>query len=236
MQHDGNFVLYGAEMPLWASGTVGKGFRVIMQRDGNLVLYEQSSSSDKTKIPQWASDTQSRGDYLMCQDDGNMVVFSWNRNQVWSSNTTQSWFKFIFLLFVSNLSFWSTFLIDLLLLLLLGNILYRGARLNKNEMLKSSNGRFRAVMEPSGSFVLYVGRSVLWTTNTTGTGFQLVMHEPTGNLIVYDVEEDQVWSSNSSQMKADYLVCQNDGNLVLFNTKGKSVWSTNLILSGFFLV
>lgn len=91
MQYDGNFVLYGAEMPLWASGTVGRGFRVIMQRDGNLVLYEQSLSGDgKTKIPQWASDTQSRGDYLMCQDDGNMAVFSWNRKLVWSSNTTQS--------------------------------------------------------------------------------------------------------------------------------------------------
>lgn len=58
MQVDGNFVLYDANnRPVWATGTVGKGDRIVMQDDGNLVVYLGAANSDNAH---WAS--QSNGD------------------------------------------------------------------------------------------------------------------------------------------------------------------------------
>ena len=117
--------------------------------------------------------------------------------------------------------------------------MYRGAQLNKGELLTSWSGRFKAVMEQEGNFVLYVGKRVLWTTNSTTTatnaaksGFQLVMQND-GNLALLDLNGDQVWASltNSFRSRADYLICADDGNLVLFNNNSMPVWSTNITQS-----
>ena len=77
-------MLYADETTvLWASDTVDRGYRVIMQRDGNLIVYDDKSE------PVWTSKTQFQGEYLMCRDDGSMAVFSWSGKAVWSANTTQ---------------------------------------------------------------------------------------------------------------------------------------------------
>jgi len=62
MQGDGNFVLYkwtdGEQAPIWASNTCGTGegpFRLNMQGDGNLVVY------DSNNAPTWASNTCGTG-------------------------------------------------------------------------------------------------------------------------------------------------------------------------------
>ena len=81
MQHDGNFVVYDYDRcrPLWASNTVGRGDFVIMQTDGNLVVY----SGDH---PTWASDTWNRGHHLIMQDDGSLAVCHSGGNPVWVAN------------------------------------------------------------------------------------------------------------------------------------------------------
>jgi hypothetical protein len=52
MQSDGNLVLYHVNnAPAWASNTAGKpGSYLIMQNDGNLVIYQPI-------VPVWASNT-----------------------------------------------------------------------------------------------------------------------------------------------------------------------------------
>ena len=111
--------------------------------------------------------------------------------------------------------------------------------MNKGEFLTSWSGRFKAVMEQEGNFVLYVGKRVLWTTNSTTTatnaaksGFQLVMQND-GNLALLDLNGDQVWASltNSFRSRADYLICTDNANLVLFNNNSMPVWSTNITQS-----
>ena len=87
MQLDGNFVLFAGERPLWATNTVGRGYRVMMQRDGSLIL------SDKDRSPLWVVDTLFEGNYLICQDDGNLALYLSNRTLFWSTKTTQSNFK-----------------------------------------------------------------------------------------------------------------------------------------------
>lgn len=96
LQTDGDFVLYGAENPLWSTNTAERGSRVVMQHDGNLVLFDAQNN------PVWSLNTQ--GDYFMIFDDGNMGVLMSNGKILWSSATSQSkLFLFLFKVIISML-------------------------------------------------------------------------------------------------------------------------------------
>jgi hypothetical protein len=83
MQSDGNLVLYSGGQALWASGTSGKGaVRLIMQYDGNLVLYRTNWT------PVWTSGTSGRGpSMLIPQTDGNLVLYTESWNPTWNTRT-----------------------------------------------------------------------------------------------------------------------------------------------------
>lgn len=103
----------------------------------------------------------------------------------------------------------------------------RGAKLTKDQSLKSLNKRFKAFLTQEGSFVVSAGKRTLWSTNTTNStdvGSQIFMQED-GDLVLLDQNGLKLWSSNT-RLLADYLICQDDGSLVLFNSSGFSVWST----------
>ena len=58
MQHDGNFVLFSdINKELWSTNTAGKGDRLKMQYDGNLVILKGNAIT-------WSSDTQFQGQFL----------------------------------------------------------------------------------------------------------------------------------------------------------------------------
>jgi len=82
MQSDGNLVLYLAGWPLWDAGTHGHpGAWMALQDDGNLVVY---SSGD---VPLWSTETHGHpGAHLAVQDDGNMVIYdgSWPLWATWT--------------------------------------------------------------------------------------------------------------------------------------------------------
>ncbi|MEK7059512.1 MAG: hypothetical protein AAB971_02020 [Patescibacteria group bacterium] len=84
LQGDGNLVLYSPTRALWASGTDGKSIAFLaMQGDGNLVLYDSSGR------PIWYSSTSGHGVLrLVVQQDGNLVLYS-NLNQpYWHTSTS----------------------------------------------------------------------------------------------------------------------------------------------------
>jgi hypothetical protein len=82
MQTDGNLVIYLEGTPLWASNTAGKPARnVIMQGDGNLVIYAPDGT------PTWSSNTFGHsGATLIMQNDGNAVIYQAG-TPLWSSQT-----------------------------------------------------------------------------------------------------------------------------------------------------
>jgi hypothetical protein len=85
MQTDGNLVLYYGSRALWDAGTVGNAARgCFMQEDGNLVIYATSGA------PLWHTDTANfPGAVLYVQDDGNVVLYKGQR-ALWDTGTVQS--------------------------------------------------------------------------------------------------------------------------------------------------
>ncbi|MGB3463942.1 MAG: hypothetical protein WBA74_01675 [Cyclobacteriaceae bacterium] len=75
LQTDGNLVLYQGSLALWNSATHYRGVvRAAMQTDGNLVLYDNANRA------KWATNTSGRaGSWLNIQNDGNVVLY---RNNV----------------------------------------------------------------------------------------------------------------------------------------------------------
>jgi putative Ig domain-containing protein/carbohydrate binding protein with CBM6 domain/glycosyl hydrolase family 95 len=83
MQGDGNLVLYQGSTALWASNTAGTAAdEAIMQGDGNFVVYTSSGTA------LWASGTAGNsGAYLDVQNDGNVVIYSASGTALWSTGT-----------------------------------------------------------------------------------------------------------------------------------------------------
>ncbi|MCX4247350.1 peptidoglycan DD-metalloendopeptidase family protein [Paraliomyxa miuraensis] len=71
MQGDGNLVLYQGSNALWHTQTHGQpGHVAVMQGDGNFVVYTPSQQ------PLWHAGTHGHpGAYLRLQDDGNLVIY-----------------------------------------------------------------------------------------------------------------------------------------------------------------
>ncbi|XP_030612557.1 mannose-specific lectin-like [Archocentrus centrarchus] len=84
-QDDGNFVIYGWK-PTWSSDTAGSDvFRLCMQEDCNLVMYNKANN------PRWHTNSH-KGNANMCRvqltDDGKLVV-SKEYEEIWSSATSK---------------------------------------------------------------------------------------------------------------------------------------------------
>ena len=93
MNGDGNLVLHQQDMQAgdysivkWKSDTQGQGtppYRLTMQGDNNLVLYDSPGS------PLWETDTSghgTNGGKALLHDDGSFVVYDGQEEAIWSTN------------------------------------------------------------------------------------------------------------------------------------------------------
>lgn len=80
MQGDGNLVLYKGTKALWSSKSLVKDSYAVMQSDGNLVVYRKTTAT-------WHSKTGGNpGAFLSVQNDGNVVIYK-GRTPIWSTGT-----------------------------------------------------------------------------------------------------------------------------------------------------
>jgi hypothetical protein len=84
LQNDGNLVLYEqGGTPIWATGTQGTSPGELLMQTDGNLVLYASNGS-----PLWSSGTQGNpGDSLAIQDDGNLVIFTAN-GFIWASNTS----------------------------------------------------------------------------------------------------------------------------------------------------
>lgn len=203
MQNDGNVVLYIDGKHYWSSGTHGHLIsRLIMQADGNLVLY------GKDGIANWSSGTAGNpGAHFTIQTDGNAVIYSSGGSALWSSGTNG---------IPNGLDYVSHSMSSA------GSsaILYPGQR------MITANRNYDFVLQGDGNLVLYSHGNAIWSSKTAGKSVSNLDLQVDGNMVLYGTNGKAVWNSRTPGHGASTLDLQGDGNLVLYGSNGKPSWST----------
>ncbi|MGH7193513.1 MAG: hypothetical protein ACREJM_08270, partial [Candidatus Saccharimonadales bacterium] len=203
MQTDGNVVLYVDGKHYWSSGTHGHLIsRLIMQGDGNLVLY------GKDGIANWSSGTAGNpGAHFTIQTDGNAVIYSSGGAALWSSGTNGV---------PNGLNYVSHAMSSA------GSsaVLYPGQR------MITANRDYDFVLQGDGNLVLYSHGHAVWSSKTAGKSVNNLVMQSDGNLVLYGTNGKAIWNSGTPGHGASTLDLQGDGNVVIYGSNGRPSWST----------
>jgi hypothetical protein len=216
LQQDGNVVLSDVRQGqriLWQTNTAGKGGYVLtMQTDSNLVLYSTHTHPQRgegyIRDVLWSIDQTGLigipSGFARLGEDGNLVVYT----PRWASKTNADY---------TNLP---------ASLLFAHNLLYENQSLQINQELVSQGGKFRAVFQSDGNFVVYDDESkerALWSTKSVNKGGTRITMQNDGNLLMYRADNSAVWTSNIDGYAGSIVLMQDDGNLVIYGP----IFSTN---------
>lgn len=198
VQGDGGVALYSNGRKIWGTGTIGNGAnRLIMQADGNLVLYSGNG------VALWSSQTDGNpGARIVLQTDGNVVIYTVGNVALWSTST------------VSNPDHLSN----------INNTLSTG-RLYPGQGIDTADRRFHLMLQPDGNLVLYSPTRALWSTATDGKSVAFLALQDDGNLVLYAKSGKPLWYSGT-RGNTLRLVAQPDGNLVIYNQLNFPLWNT----------
>jgi len=197
-ENDGNLSIHYKNKRIWSAGTAGKGGnRLVMQGDGNLVMYKSGGRAV------WNSGTQrTSSDRFVMQTDGNFVGYAGNRS-TWASHTSGH----------KSFSYFGS------------GALKTGETLVKGKYLRSSDRRYALLMQFNGDLVLYgAGHKVLWNTGTAGKGSDRLVMQGDGNLVLYSGGSPK-WASYTVG-RGERAVLQSDGNFVIYSG-GAASWASH---------
>jgi len=205
-------------------------YRLDMQTDGNLVLYDLTGGN---QVSLWSSGTSVSGAQFELQRSNNMVVVDQSNATLWSSETIGRGAVELrikddgdmALYDLDNNLVWSRFeVLPDPWVLALGGVMVSGSS------LISENGLYILNMQTDGNLVLYdltngtSNATALWVTNTSGNVAQFEFQSD-GNLVVSSQNNSALWTSATENLGGVELRLQNDGNLVLYDINDNSVWT-----------
>jgi hypothetical protein len=198
---DGTLNLWNDFRKVWGAGVkAGAGSKLILQPDGNLVLYNANSQ------PTWNTETNGKGaSKLYVQEDGNMVLYN-TQGPTWSSGTNNALLHYSYT----------------------QDMLSSNSYLFKGQQLVTPDRKRVLVLQQDGNLVLYnvANMKPLWNTQTNNKGgYELVLQQD-GNLVLYTQAMKPVWASGTDGKSGTGLFLQQDGNLVLYTQAMKPVWAS----------
>jgi hypothetical protein len=174
---------------------------MVMQTDGNLVLYTATSTAV------WSSGTSGTGAaHLSLQTDGNLVTYNNSSGSpTWWTGTGGH---------TATTAFGS-------------DTLPAGQTLLPQQYLRSPDKRYGLLLQSDGNLVLYgPGYHVLWSSGTSGSGATRLVMQTDGNLVLYNVNTP-VWFTATGGSGPAHLTLQADGNLVTYNdATGAAQWQS----------
>jgi pseudomonalisin len=80
----------------------------------------------------------------------------------------------------------------------IGQVLYAGQQLNKNDYL--STGNYQLIFQDDGNLVLYGPNQVVeWASNTSSQDGQYAIMQTDGNFVIYDASQppNALWATNT---------------------------------------
>ena len=194
-------------------------YRLLMQRDGKLVVY------NKANKPVWFTDTAEACKAIF-QQDGNLVLYRYSDGQaIWNAGSYLQPTSFTP---TANFPTGSGFLAA-------GDS--SSSRLTIGQNLYSPNGWYRLTLQSDGNLVLYSKGTIftgpadqnyniaIWSSGTGGLNATYAQFQSDGNLVLYTAANAAVWYSNKGsypQGTAKKLSLLNDGNLVISGTNNAS--------------
>lgn len=175
------------------------GNKLIMQDDGNLVLY------NKTGQALWHTVTHGNtGAHLGLKTNGNMIVSNEALQELWTSNTTE----------IPDLLYYvhpktST------------------GKIFPGQSLVTADKKYRMDLQSDGNLVIYSPNRAIWANYTTiGKSVAYLAMQSDGNLVIYDNNGKALWHTHTNGKGVSNLVMQPDGNLVIYNQYGRPTWQT----------
>ena len=180
VQVDGNVVLSKGKDVLWATNTAsqaGAPVKLVLQGDGNLVLYINNK-------PSWDAKT-SDATKLVLQDDQNLVLLNAGGKPVWASNTAGVVSSYGATSYSTSYSATSVS----------GDAAYVSSGWGLVKRL--ANGPHTLEFQGDGNLVLYnKGKFTGKASHTQGPGSKAIMQDD-GNLVVYDGGHVPRWVSGT---------------------------------------
>ena len=227
-------------------------YELIMQTDGNLVLYYQTSGS-----PEWASGTENNpGAFFRVQDNGYMAVLNsansvqlWAPGEPWVGSTVNPVLVVqddgnVVLYNVQSASvavLWATNTAEAT-----GSTLSGGQTLRAGHSLTSPNGHVKLLMQADGNLIAaFNGNTATpyWASGTWPNPLAFLAMQGDGNLLLYKygsvvgTGDGAIWGdgcpgcNQTYPQPGNFLAVQNDGNIVVYNASGHALWSSNSVVA-----
>lgn len=207
--------------------------KLVMQADGNLVMYDYDAPNATERSALFASDTSGIFNMrALFQSDGNLVIYDLRDRQRWASRTNGYPSAVLtlkddgdvqILRSTGSYPIW-------------GQILTYGnggltLRLGDKILTPTRELSFQA---HDGNLVLYKVekgelREALWSSGTNGMTLGSnaeATFQRDGNFVVYDGNGRARWSSGTGDKGAIQLALQRDGNLVIYAAGQSPLWAT----------
>lgn len=188
LTNDGALVLRRDFKVVWRTDAAGTSALLVMQADGNLVLYNKDMSAV------WNSGTPGKGaSILKVQEDGNLVIYN-AQGHTWASVTAYS---------TSHLNFPTDELPN-------EGVLYKG------QFAQSVDRKYVLQLQGDGNLVLYSNKKAIWATMTVNSGASFLVMQADGNLVLYNDAGKAIWNSGTPGRGNSRVNVQADGNTVVY--------------------
>jgi hypothetical protein len=208
-------------------------YRLLMQHDGNLVLYRVRRGQPARSRALWS--TQSGGNpgaSALMQGDGNFVVYSKSRDPLYATGTTalagesrrssvvvRDDGSVVVVRRAAHVALWSSSDDR--------SVLATGQLLRAGQSRQSPNRRYLLTMQTDGNLVLYdAARRPLWSSQTHGNAGAFATMQNDANFVVYTASRAPIYSSASQGDERSRLVVQDDGNVVVYAASNEPRWSS----------
>ena len=211
--------------------SASRNHQLLMQGDGNLVLYNTTNGAAL-----WNTRTYGNaGAYAVFQNDGNFVVYSANGAVLWYSATYgQSGSQHLSVQDDGNMVIYQSFVpvfatatgTSSYAISASGSAVWNGGVvLSSGQSFTSGNGANVLIMQGDGNLVLLRQGVPVWNSGTYGHSGAFGVMQGDGNLVVYSPAGAPLWNSGTGGNSGATAYIQDDGNVVIYTQRPS--WSSN---------